>query len=89
MTSIVSQKNSKVAPGALRTAAHSYLAFWAAAMTHCGTAKVFGRLAGCVPEQLQSVADGADGAPAAAGYLRYREPLNAIEAEDRKNAWRF
>jgi len=67
----------------------SNLALWAAAMGVSGAAKVFGRLAGRLPEQLQSVADGADGAAAVAGYLRYGQPLNAVEAEDGKNAGRF
>ena len=54
-----------------------------------GSAKVLGRTTGCISEELQPVAHGADGATAVAGYLGYGHPLNAIETEDRQNGGRF
>jgi hypothetical protein len=54
-----------------------------------GVAKVFGGTASCVAEQFEAVADGADGAAAMAGDLRDGHTLNAIHAEDGKDAGRF
>ena len=52
-------------------------------------AEEFRRLAGCVPKQFQAVANGAYGATVVACDLRYGQPPNAIESEDRKDARRL
>jgi hypothetical protein len=47
-----------------------------------GASEMLGGMAGYPPKQFQAVANGADGATTAAGYLGYGQAVNAIEAED-------
>lgn len=54
-----------------------------------GAAEKLGGMAGCPAKQFQTVADGPDGATAAAGDLAYGQAVNAIKAEDRKDVGRF
>jgi hypothetical protein len=54
-----------------------------------GAAEMFRGMAGYPPKQFQAVANGADGATAAAGYLGYGHAVDAIKAEDGKDVRRF
>ena len=54
-----------------------------------GAAEMLWGMAGYPPKQFQAVANGADGATTAAGYLGYGQTVNAIEAEDGKDVRRF
>jgi hypothetical protein len=68
---------------------HSNPVLWAAAMGMFGAAEMLGGMAGYLPKQFQAVANGANGATIAAGYLGYGHAVNAIEAEDGKDVRRF
>jgi hypothetical protein len=53
-----------------------------------GAAEMPRGVAGYPPKQFQPVANGADRATAAPGYLGYCQAVNAIEAEDGKDVRR-
>jgi len=70
-------------------ATRSNSAFWAAAIGMFRSSEMLRGMAGYLPKQFQAVANGADGATIAAGYLGYGQAVNAIQTEDGKDVWRF